>query len=166
MILMREITPATIRFGIVVVSWSTPSTRWRTRISPPSFSKCTSEAPVLDRLGDDRVDELDDRRVVGGLADVADVGELLVLVLLDRLGHGVVEAVHAPDQGGHVLVRGHDRPHLLAGHQLEVVEREDVRGVDHRHQQRARLVDPDRHGVEALARAWALIRFRALRSAL
>ena len=47
----------------------------------------------LDGLGDDRVDELDDRRVVGGLAQVDDLG---AVVVVDRLGDDdVVEAVEA-----------------------------------------------------------------------
>ena len=46
MIFTREITPAIIRRGIVVVSMSTPSTRKRTRMSRPSGSKWRSEAPA------------------------------------------------------------------------------------------------------------------------
>ncbi len=39
------------------------------------------------RLAEDRVDELDHRRVVGGLAQLGDLAELgLLLVLVDRLG--------------------------------------------------------------------------------
>ena len=46
MILMRETTPAFIRFGICVVSLRTPSTRKRTRMSRDSIgSKWTSDAP-------------------------------------------------------------------------------------------------------------------------
>ena len=45
MILTRETTPATIRFGTRAASWSTPSTRKRTRMSPSSGSKWMSEAP-------------------------------------------------------------------------------------------------------------------------
>ena len=45
MIFTREITPATMRRGIWVVSRSTPSTRKRTRMSRPSGSKWMSEAP-------------------------------------------------------------------------------------------------------------------------
>ena len=44
---------------------------------------------LVDRLAEDRVDELDDRRVVGRLAQLGDVGRLrldLLLVLGDRLG--------------------------------------------------------------------------------
>ena len=45
MILIRETTAVTIRFGTFAASRSTPSTRKRTRISPSSGSKWTSEAP-------------------------------------------------------------------------------------------------------------------------
>ncbi len=45
MIFTRETVPGTMRRGIVVRSWSTPSTRKRTRISRPWDSKWTSEAP-------------------------------------------------------------------------------------------------------------------------
>ena len=44
MIFKREITPGTIRRGIVVASCSIPSTRNRTRMSLPCGSKCTSDA--------------------------------------------------------------------------------------------------------------------------
>ena len=40
-----ETTPAIIRFGTRADSYSTPSTRKRTRISPSSASKWMSEAP-------------------------------------------------------------------------------------------------------------------------
>ena len=45
MIFTRDTTPGTMRRGIVVVSWSTPSTRKRTRMSLPCGSKWMSEAP-------------------------------------------------------------------------------------------------------------------------
>ncbi len=106
MILMRETTPGTIFLGTVVASVSTPSTRIRTRISRAAAAAGVGLRLVVDvggaalgGLGDDRVHELDDRRVVGGLLEVDD---LLVararLALLDRLGDRVLEAVHAHDQ--------------------------------------------------------------------
>ena len=117
MILMREITPGTICLGTVVASVSTPSTRIRTRISRAAPAARVGLGLVVDVRGaafgglrDDRVHELDDRRVVGGLAQVDD---LLVgrarLVLLDRLLDGVLEAIHAHDQRGDVLGRGDSR---------------------------------------------------------
>ena len=59
----------------------------------PSGSKWMSEAPFLDALRDHAVDELDDGRVAGGLADLGDLAEVagLLLVLLDRLGDRGVE---------------------------------------------------------------------------
>ena len=106
---------------------------------------------LLDRLGDDRVDELDDRRVVGGLADLGDVGELLLAVSIASATASSRRLI-AADQAGDVVGRRHDRPHLVAGHQLEVVEREHVRRVGHRDQQRAVVVVADRDGAEAAGR--------------
>ena len=85
MILMRETTPATIRRGTVVTSASTPSTRKRTRISRPSGSRWMSDAPLLDRLGDDRVDELDDGR---SSADSrrSTTSRVVLVLLVDGLG--------------------------------------------------------------------------------
>ena len=69
----------------------------------------------LHGLGDDRVHELDDRGVLGGLTDVGDRGHFLVAaVVLDRLSHRVVEAAHAPDQARHVLGGGHGGPDVVA----------------------------------------------------
>ena len=54
---------------------------------------------ALRRLGDDRVHELDHRRVVGRLAQVDDLDRRrAVLALVDRLLDRVLEAVHPPDQ--------------------------------------------------------------------
>ena len=87
MILMRETTPATIRFGTRATSWSTPSTRKRTRMSSSLGLEVDVGGALVDGLAEDRVDELDDRRVVGRLAQLGDVGELepVLLLLLDRL---------------------------------------------------------------------------------
>ena len=45
MILIREISPGTSRFGTVVESLTTPSIRNRIRISPSRGSRWMSEAP-------------------------------------------------------------------------------------------------------------------------
>ena len=81
MIFTRETTPAAMRRGTVVMSCSTPSTRKRTRSSRPSGERCTSDAPALDGLGDDLVDELDDGGVFGGLVQGDDLIALLLLGL-------------------------------------------------------------------------------------
>ena len=87
---------------------------------------------LLDGLGDDPVDELDDRRVVGRLAQVDDLG-CACLLLLDEGGlHDVVEARQARDERGDVLARGDRRADLVAAHHRDVVDREHVRRVGHR----------------------------------
>ena len=95
---------------------------------------------LLDRLRDDLVDQLDDRRVVGGLAQVDDLGGVALFLLLDLavlLGDDVLEPVQARDQVGDVLRRGDRDAHLVAGHDRDVVDRQHVRRIGHRDQQRA-----------------------------
>ena len=74
------------------------------------------------------------------------------LALLDGLRHRVVEPAHAPDQRLDVVRRGHDRLHLVPGHQLEVVEGEHVRRVGDRDEQAAALVEADRSRVQPAGR--------------
>ena len=134
MIFTRETTPEIIRFGTRAASYSTPSTRKRTRISPSSGSKWMSEAPSLDRLAEDRVDELDHRRVVGRLAQLGDLAALalVVLLLVDRLGDRALERVQAADQRVDVVLGGDRDAAVEPGHHLDVVDREHVRRVGHR----------------------------------
>ena len=101
----------------------------------------------LDRLGDDRVHELDDRRVLGGLAQVDDLGGAGLVLLLDRLLDGVIEAVQLGDQRGDVLARGDGRADLEPGHDGHVVDREHVGRVGHGHEQRAIVDERDRYRV-------------------
>jgi hypothetical protein len=97
------------------------------------------------------VHELDDGRVGGRLAQVDDLGPG---VLVDRLGdHDLVEGVQALDEGGDVLLGRDGGPHLVAAHERDVVDGEDVAGVDHRHEQRAVVDDLHRDGAVALGRA-------------
>ena len=77
MIFTRLTTPATMRRGTLAASESTPSTRKRTRMLPSPGLEVDVRGAQLDRLGDDLVDELDDRGVVRGLAQVDDLGLLL-----------------------------------------------------------------------------------------
>ena len=91
-----------------------------------------------DRLAEDRVDELDHRRVVGRLAQVADLGALEVLLLLlvgDRLGDARLERVEAADQGLDVDLGGDRDPAVEAGHHLDVVDRQHVGRIGHRQDQ-------------------------------
>ena len=92
----------------------------------------------LHRLGDDLVDELDDRRLVAALAQLDDLGGAGRRLLLELGGlDDVVQARQAADQLDDVLARGDGRPHVVAGHHGDVVDRHDVARVGHREQQRA-----------------------------
>ena len=72
MTLIRLTTPATIERGTTVDSTSTPSTRRRAHAVGLGLQVDVRRA-LLHRLGDDLVGELDDRRVVDGLAQVDDL---------------------------------------------------------------------------------------------
>jgi hypothetical protein len=106
---------------------------------------------ALGGLGDDRVHELDDRRVVGRLAQVGDLGDAgLLVLLLDRLGHDVAEAVEPRDERADVL-GGHDGElDAQPGDDRQVVGGDDVRGVGDRDEQRALVDVGDRHRLQAL----------------
>ena len=69
---------------------------------------------LLDGLGDDPVDELDDRRVVGRLAQVDDLGRpvLLVLSIDRRLATTSSRRVRRATSAGDVLARGDRRAHV------------------------------------------------------
>jgi len=96
--------------------------------------------PLLDGVGQDQVDQLDDRRVLGRLPQLGDIDG--VLALLERFDVLVIEVLHdVLDHAGRVvvLVDGildggfgrHHRLHLEAGHELDVVDGEDVTGIRH-----------------------------------
>ena len=106
---------------------------------------------LLDALADERVDQLDDRRVGGGLAQVDD---LAGVVLLERVGDDdVVQRVEALDERVDVLLGGDGRADLVAAHERDVVDRQDIARVDHRDEQGAVVDDLHRHRAVALGRA-------------
>ena len=85
---------------------------------------------LLDALGDDRVHELDDRRVVGGLAQVDDLGARSSSSTASsrgrrRAGSGADEPMTSSR-----AVDG--RADLVAGHQRDVVDGQHVARVAHR----------------------------------
>ncbi len=107
---------------------------------------------LLDRLGDDRVHELDDGRVAVGLVDryaLALLFGFLVDDVLDRV-------VHAPEPGEQQVEildgrrRGLDPP---TGHHPDVVDRQHVGGIGHRQQQRAVVGEADGQRLVALGGA-------------
>ena len=83
----------------------------------------------LGGLGDDRMHELDHRRVLGRIAQVDDLDGRGVVVLGDRLLDGVLEAVHPRDQRRDVVRGGDGGLDVHVRHQGDVVDRQDVRGV-------------------------------------
>ena len=93
--------------------------------------------------------EIDLRIVVEHLevagADVVFVQVVHDLLELDRAG-GAVEAV---DRGTQRLLGGDHRVDRVAGHELDVVEREDVGGIGHRHGQTRRGFRDRQDGVLA-----------------
>ncbi len=105
---------------------------------------------LLDRLGDDRVDELDDRRVGVGLLDEQAFAGLVLGALVDDVLDRLVHPDEPVEQQVEILDRGRRRADPPAGHHADVVDREDVRGVRHRQQQRAVVGEADRHGLVAL----------------
>jgi hypothetical protein len=95
---------------------------------------------LLDRVGQDQVHQLDDRGVLGGLAELRGVDG--VLVVLQRLDVLVVERLHDVfDHAGRIVVlvdrvpdgglRRDDGLDLEPGHELDVVDGEDVARVGH-----------------------------------
>jgi len=100
--------------------------------------------PIVDRLREDRVDELDHRRVVRGLAQLGDLRLALLLLLLERLGDRGLERVHPADERLDVVRRGDGHVAVEPGHHLDVVDGEHVRRVRHREQQRLRVHVADR----------------------
>ena len=154
MILMREITPLTMRRGTVVASLRTPSTRKRTRMLGPVGLEVDVGGAALDRLGDDLVDELDDRRVVGRLAQVDDLGRARSPPPRRPPSRSTtssrrVRRLIRPDD---VVGRGDRRAHVVARHQRDVVDREDVDGVGHRDGERPVAGEGDGHRLVALGR--------------
>ncbi len=151
MIFTRETAPAAIRRGIVVMSWSTPSMRKRTRDFLAVGREVDVRGAPLDGLADDLVDKLDDGRVFGALVQRDDLAAVLFGFgeLLGR-ADDVFQTVQAGDQPGDVIGRRDGDADLVAGHDRDVVHGQDVGGVGHRHQQGALVGEGDRHGLVAL----------------
>ena len=107
--------------------------------------------PRLDGLADGLVDKPDDRGVVGRRPEVDDLGGLVGLI---RGGlDDVAEARQARDHRVDVLVRRDRLADLVAGHDRDVVDRDDIRRVCHRDQQGPLVDEPDRQRLVALGRS-------------
>jgi hypothetical protein len=105
---------------------------------------------LLDRFGDQRVHQLDHRRVLVGL-----VGQQLRLGLVVRLGDGLdrlLDAGETRDQDVQVLDRGGRSAHATPGQHRDVVDRQHVGGVGHREDHGAVLQKADRDRLVAADR--------------
>ena len=107
--------------------------------------------PPLDGLGHEPVDELDDGRVLGSVVQGDDLGPVAVGLglLLDLALDHVLEPVQARDQRRDVFRRGDRDADVVAGHDRHVVDREHVRRIRHRDQQR--VLVRERHRDRAVA---------------
>ena len=146
MIFMRDTTPATMRRGTVVEVLSTPSMRKRTPISLPSGWKWMSDVPCstawamiwLTSLmtGASSADSRRSTISAGPLAGLLAPPTSSATTSSSR----VRRVISAAD----VLAAGDRRPHLVAGHQRDVVDDEDVAGIGHRDEHRALVDERDR----------------------
>ena len=152
MILMRETTPGghPPRHGGDVLEHAVDAEA-HAQLAPVGRQVDVGGA-ALDRLGDDLVDELDDRRVFGGLVQRDDLPAVFFDFLehLGGLADDVFEPVQARDQRGDVVRRRDRDADLVAGHDRDVVDGEHVRGVGHRDEQRALVGERHRHRLVAL----------------
>ena len=79
------------------------------------------------------------------------IGDLHLFFVVEVEQHGgVLGVLQALEQPLDVAAGGHRGPHLVAGHDRDVVDREHVRGVGHRDQQRAFGDERHRYGLVAL----------------
>ena len=104
------------------------------------------------RLGEDAVDELDHRRVLGAGLHRADLGEAAVFLFLDlldpvlllddRVGGGALQGAQPRQQRLDVLLGGDGDLAVEAGGDLDVVGGEHVGRVDGGDQQRLESAKP------------------------
>ena len=108
---------------------------------------------LLDRLGDDLVDELDDRRSsADSRRSTISAGPPSLEVLVERRSDSTTSSrrVMRLMSAGDVLAAGDRGADLEARHDRDVVDRQDVGGVGHRDEQRALVDVGDRDGLVAL----------------
>src|ERR1044072_1417405 len=154
-IFTRETTAGTALPGITAASVSTPSIRYRTRMSSSPGSKWMSDEPrstasLITRCTSwmTEASSPEAPKVIGALSRRAHHGPA------GRRGGAVAEVrvLHAVDEALDVGRGGNRRADLVAGHDRDVVLREDVRGVRHGDQQRALAGERDRDGLVAPGR--------------
>ena len=135
MIFRREMMPSWIARSAFCISCSTPSMRNRTSQLPLARFDVDVARPVVDRLSDQQVHEPHDRCVVVLLLErLGHRGDLARLRrLLDRrreLAQLLVGAQEALEHLRQRVLRDDDGLDEQVGHARDVVERDDVGGVE------------------------------------
>ncbi len=99
---------------------------------------------LLDGVGEDQVDQLDDRGVLGGALQRADIDilflpddlEVLHLQVAHDVGQRRALVIELVDGGLDRALGDHDDFDVVAGHELDVVDGEDVGRITHRYDER------------------------------
>ena len=170
-IFTREATAATRLSGMIAASRSTPSMRYRTRMSPSCGSKWMSETPrstasVMMRCTSwmtEASSPAEPKSIGRSCSRMSYIGPPPPAVAAEGSGTSTSSSSSRSSStaaysgssrrsSSHSMsgARGDRRPHLVAGHDRDVVDREHVRGVGHRDQQRAFGDERHGHGLVAL----------------
>ncbi len=99
---------------------------------------------LLDGVGENKVDQLDDRGVLGGALQRADIDllflpddlQVLHLEVAHDVGKRCALVVELVDGSLYGALGDHDDFYVVAGHELYVVDGEDVGGITHRDDER------------------------------
>ena len=138
---MRLVMASFNFIGGAITFCSTPSMRKRTRYLLFVRLDVNIAGPALDRVGENQVHQLDDRRFFGGLLERGQVhlgfvgGQFQVGFVAGQVLHYFVEFlgvfVGAVELGNGLADRGfgsHHRLDVESGHELDVVHGEDLVG--------------------------------------
>ncbi len=98
----------------------------------------------LDGIGQDQVDQLDDRSILAGLLEFAGVD---LFAVVDDFQVDIIEIPHDIVEGSALVIifvdrvldarfKSHDHFDVVAGHELDIVDGEDVRWIGHGDDQR------------------------------
>ncbi|CAB4879520.1 unannotated protein [freshwater metagenome] len=106
--------------------------------------------PALDALGDDPIDQLDQRRVVGAVTQLDDLRILVLLIDQCRGLNDFVESGEPRDQGLDVVTRRYCRAHVVSREHRDLVDGEHVLRVCHHQQEGVVAAEGNRHRLVAL----------------
>jgi len=108
---------------------------------------------VLDGLADERVDDIDDRRVFGGF-ELRGKQWLVLLQLTHGFFHEIGNRVRLLDRLQDIRLHGHHRLDFALRDHSQIIDREEICRIRHRHRQTVAPF-PDRNDAMALGqRQW------------